>query len=112
RSVCAMCRAECVIHINICKLRQRLGKLRVVLLFPCVEADVLQQQDVAVSELIDCSLYRASNRFVYFVHRLAKQLRQASRHWGQAQFFYNLSLRTTEVAGENDLRTLLDQILN
>ncbi len=41
-----------VVHIEIAQRRQRLGEGRIVGLFPGVETQVLQQQHVAVPELV------------------------------------------------------------
>lgn len=43
RAVCAVCRTESVVYINVAKGREFLGERRIVLGFTCVETDIFEK---------------------------------------------------------------------
>src|SRR5260370_13007248 len=47
RSMCAVSSAECIIDVNLAKGSKLTSKLRIILLFFLMEAQVFQQQDLA-----------------------------------------------------------------
>src|SRR5690606_29381724 len=51
RSMSPVSSAESIVHIDVRKFSQLLGKFRIILLFPWIEAHVLEQKNISVIQL-------------------------------------------------------------
>ena len=101
--------AKCVIYVNIGKLCQLRGESGIVGFLFGMEPDIFKQKNVTWLSF----RYRFLNLKAHAVreqgHWLVKQFAEPLRHGFQTQRRID-AFRTTEMAGKNDDRTLLDQV--
>ena len=106
-----MGRPERVVDVDVGIARQRRRELRVVLLLLGVEAEVLEQQRLAVPEPLDRVLRPDAERVAG--HRDRAGAAAPTGRWptGRSRSaVLDLAVGPAEVAGEDDLRALLEQL--
>ena len=86
RGVSAMGGAEGVVHVKIAQFGQRFGKFRIVRFFFRLEAQILQQGDIAVSHVGDDFLGNVADGVVAERDRMIDQRVQIIRHRPQRIF--------------------------
>jgi hypothetical protein len=77
-----------------------------------VEADVLEQDDVARLRGRTGGLDRGANAVVEELHRLAEQLAEALGHGRERELQLALAVGASEVAHEDDGRALVEQVVD
>ena len=106
RRVRAVRRAERVVHVDVGERRQLRRERRVVLLLLRVEAEVLEQDDLAArrarASTAACAV--APDAVVGERHRAAEQLRERAATGCDGVLWVRLALRPAEVRGEDDRR--------
>jgi hypothetical protein len=102
--------AERVVDVEVGEVGQRGGELRIVRLLLGVEAEVLEHQQVARTQLLDGHLDSGSERVAGHPHRAAEELAEAVGDRLQAESVVHLALRPPEMAGEDDGRPTLQQV--
>ena len=112
RSVRTVSSTKCVVHEQISKLGELLREFRIILLFTRVKTNVFKHEHIAVLHLVDLRFNSFAYGFIRFGYRLAQQFGQTLASWSQAQGFNDLSFWTTQMARQNNLRTLLYQVFN
>jgi hypothetical protein len=103
-SMRAVGRAKGVVHVDVGEGSELLGEGRVVLLLLRVEAQVLEQQDLAVAELRDGRLRLRADRGLAERHRTCERLGQALRYRAKGELRLPLPLRPPEVRAERHPR--------
>ena len=109
RGMRPMGRAECVVDVDIGVGSQRGGEPRIVLLFLRVEAQVLQEEHLAGTQPLDRVLCPDAQGIARHRDVSAKQLRQTLTDRPKAEAVLHLSVRTAQVAGEDDPSATLEQ---
>ena len=107
-----MGRAKGIIHKEICQGGQLLAKLGVVLGFALDIADVLQQHHVPILQAGGLGLGILAHHVSGHEDLLAQKLAQALSHHLQAQLRLPLPLGLAHMRAENDLCTMVHQVLN
>ncbi len=102
---------ECIVHINIRKCGQFLGEGRIVRLFRIVEAQVLQQQHVAVLQLLDRLFRRRADAILGKGDGTVQGLGQRRDQRLQREFRCALALGPAEMRHHDNLGALCDQFL-
>jgi len=102
--------AECVVDVQVRQVSQRLGELGIVRFLVPVEAEVLEQDQLAGTELADRVVHAGTERVAGHAHRASQQLRQPIRDGLEPEGIVDLALGTAEVAGQNHAGTALQQI--
>ena len=102
RGVGAVGGAEGVVDVDVGVAGQRLGELRIVLLFLGVEAQVLQEDAFARLEALDRVFRAGAEGVARDGNRHLEQLRQALGDGAQAHAVLDLAVRPAEVAGQDD----------
>ena len=102
RGVRTVRRPERVVDVDVAVGRELLGELRVVLLLLRVEAEVLQEQDLAVAEALDRVLRAHAEGVAGHRDRLAHELAEALGHRPEPEAVADLAVRPAEVAGQDD----------
>ena len=125
RTVVAMGRAEGVIDIHITELRQagsegfHLLRIRLqfrtvfqlhLALFLDVEAEVLEQNDIAGLGLGASGFDFGPNAIIEKLHRLAEQLRECISHGLEGKFLNAFTIGTAEMAHQHHGRALLQRV--
>ena len=109
-----MCGTEGIIDIEVCQRSQLLGEALLVFGLLFSEADVFQQDNVAV-------LHSGRQGFGIFadhifvaseLHLLTQQLGQSCSDRSQREFFFIFTLRSAQVGAEDDLCLMAGQILD
>ncbi len=113
RRVSAMGSAERVVDVDVAELRELAREVLVVLLFASVEAQVLEERDLAVAEVVD-DLSRAVADAVVREHDLAgwEELRETGADGLERQLGVALALWPPEVRREHDAPTSLERQLD
>ena len=109
RGVRAVRRAEGVVHVDVGQRRQLRGELGIVALFAGVEAQVLEQQDLARGERVRRLRGLGTDALLDEAHGLAEQLRQPHRDRRERELGLLLALRLAEVGRAEDPRPLLER---
>ena len=104
----AMRRAERVVHIDVAQRGQLFRKLRIVLFFFRVEAQILQQQDFAGRR--PHGFHFGTDTIGCHLDRTAQQFFQALSHRFQAHFRIGFAFRTAQMRGQNDAGPLLQRV--
>ncbi len=104
--------AERVVDVELRKGGQRLGELGIVLFLFLVEADVLQQHDVAGLHLRDALLGILADDVLGQHDRLAQLFGQAGGDGGQGVLHIELALGAAQVRGQDDGRIVIQQVLD
>jgi len=104
--------AEGVVDVHIGEACQFPGELLVVLLFPGIEPEVLQHDDVAGLHRVDGLLHLGAHDVLRQGHVLAEQAREALRHRSQAHLVDDLSLRPAEVGGDDHFRVFVEGVID
>ena len=113
RGMRAMRRAERVVDVGVAELGELLAKRRVVLLLALVEAQVLEQKHIPLAKRRRLRLRVLAHRVACERDRLAEELRQTQGSWAQRELLLEaLARRTTEVAHEDDARSVADKLLD
>ena len=109
-----MAAAECIVNVCICQRSQLLAELRHVLGFFLAETGVLQQNDIAVVHCGNSSLcVLAHNVVVISEHNgLAQLCAQSHSNGCQAELCLGAVLGFAQVAAQDDLSTIVDQLLD
>ena len=107
-----MCRPERVVHVDVAVGGERLGEPGVVLLLLGVEAEVLQEQDLAVAKALDGVLRAHAEGIAGHRDRLAHQLAQALGDRTEPEAVADLAIGPAEVAGQDDAGALRLQVLD
>jgi len=97
---------ERVVDVDVGVRRERGRERRVVLLLLRMEAQVLQQQHLAVAEPPKRVLRPGAKRVAGHGNGLAKELAQPRAHGSEPEAVADLAVRTAEVAREDDARAL------
>ena len=106
----AVDRAEGVGHVQLRHIRQLLGKGGVVLLLTGVEAQVLQQHDLAALQRRGLGLGVLAHDVLGKDDLPAQQLAETLRHGGEGQLALPLTLGLAQVGAGDDRRVPLQQI--
>ncbi len=93
---------ERVVDVDVGVRGERRREGRVVLLLLGVEAEVLEQQDLARAEALDGVLRPDAERVARDRHVAAEQLGQPLADRPQAEAVLDLAVRPTQVAGQDD----------
>ena len=112
RAVGAMGGAERVVHVNLGERGQLLRKLRHILLFFRVKAQVLEQQHFAVFESLGRGFRFRPNAIGHKSDGLAQYLRQARGRRLQAHFGIHFALGTPQVRRQNQTAAAFQNVLN
>ena len=107
----AVRRAKGVVDVEVAQTGERAGKLLVVGFFFGMEAQVLQQQDLVVSESEHHLLDFFSDAIGGKADRSFQQLVQPLDHRPQAQLRFPLPLGTAQMRGQDDAGALLARVL-
>ena len=84
--MCAVCRTESVVYINVAKGREFLGERRIVLGFTCVETDIFEKNGFAVFKSGDLSLCVFTNDILSKSDLAVEKLIQAIGNRLQGEF--------------------------
>ena len=109
RGVRAMRRPERVVDVDVGVRRERRREVRVVGLLLGVEAQVLEQEDLARPHPLERVLRAEPERVAGHRHVPAQQLGQALADRPQPEAVGDLAVRPAEVAGQDDPRPGLDE---
>ena len=109
-SVSAVHGAESIGHIQLSHGSELLGESGIVLLFLCVEAEVLQQQHFAALEISSLCLGILADDILCEDHILTQQLAQTLCHGSKGEVLLPLTLGLAEVGASDDSCALLQQI--
>ena len=104
--------AEGVVHVEVGQGGELAGERGVVCLFPRVEAQVLQQQHLALAERGDGGLDLRADAVGCGGDGCVLQLRQSAGDGREPERFYDLPLGPPQVGAEDHLRPLLAQVLD
>ena len=105
--------AEGVVHVGVGEVGQGAGELGVVLLLPFIEADVLQQQHIAVFQGVHDFLSRRSDKLAREHDVTAEQLLQTARDGAQAEGLLEaLPRRSAAVAREDHPGAVADELVD
>ena len=110
-----MCTVHCakgVVHIDVAIAGQLLGKFGVVLRLFLMEAQVFQQDDLAVLHVCDRFVRALADDIRREGHFIGEQPLQAARHRREREFRLEFPLRAAEVRAKDDLCVLAEQILD
>ena len=108
-----MRRAERVVDVDVGERGQLLAEGGVVLLLALVEAQVLEQQHVAVAQRGRLGLGILAHRVAREHDRLAEKLGKAQRGRAQAErLLVTGARRTSQVAHQDDARAVADELLD
>ena len=109
-----MAAAESIVNISIGQRSQILRELGHVLGLFLAEAGVLQQDDVAVVHSSDSSLCVLAHDVVVVSKHdgLAQLCTQSHSNRGEAELCLRAVLRLAQMAAQNDLRAVIDQLLD
>ncbi len=105
-----MRRAERVVDVDVGHVGQGLGEARIVRLLLGVEAQVLEEQQVAGTQLADRDLHSGAQRVAGHAHVATQQLAEPIRDRLEAKRVVDLALRPAQVAGQDHCRAALQQI--
>ena len=105
-----MRRPERVVDVDVGEAGERLGELGIVGLLPGVEAQVLEEQQVARAQLVDGVLDARAERVAGHPHRAAKELAEPIGDRLEPKRVVDLAVRTPEVAGQDHDRALLEEV--
>ena len=97
-----MCRAEGVVHVDVGQGRERLREAGVVLRLLAVEAEILEQQDLAVSQAPDGSLDLGTDAVARQLDPDLQGRGQGLRDGGEGELRVRGILGAAEVGGEDD----------
>src|SRR5205807_2423821 len=100
-------RAESIVDIKIAQLRQRFGELWIVRFLARMEADVLEQCDIAIIHVTDDFFRDLPDRVGAEGDGMFDQRMKMIGHWSERIFFDRLSLRAAEMRHQDRLRALL-----
>ena len=104
--------AESVGHENLCHVGQGLGKVSAVLLLADVEAQVLQQQDLAGLQRGGLGLSVLADDVLGEDDFLTQQLGQSLCHGGQRQLGLPLALGLAQVGAGDNGSAVIQQIFD
>ena len=109
-----MAAAEGIVNVCVCQRSQVLRELRQVLGLFLAEAGVLQQDDVAVVHGSDSSLCVLAHDVVVVSkdNGLAQLCAQSHSNGSEAELCLGAVLRLAQMAAQNDLRAVIDQLLD
>jgi len=110
RGMRPMRRPERVVDVDVGHVGQRLGEAGVVPLLLRVEAQVLEQEQVAGTQLADRDLDPRAKGVTGHPHVAAEQQAEPIRDRLEAQRVVDLALRPAEVAGQDHRRASLEEI--
>ena len=111
RGVRAVDGAERVVDVDVRERRERRGERRVVRLLAGMEAQVLEQQHVAIGKRVHGLLGDRADAVGRELDAGAEQLGEARAHRSQAQLAMELALRPAEVRAHDDARAARTQRL-
>src|SRR2546430_8674380 len=103
---------ERIVYIKIAKFRERLSEHRIVRFFLRLEADVLEQSDIAVFHMLDDLFWHFPNRVLTEYDRLMDQGVQIIADRTKRIFLNALSFWATKMRHQNRFRTVLAQVVN
>ncbi len=106
-----MGRAKGIVDIDFTEGGKLPGELRIVLLLFCMEAEVLEQEDLSWLERLCLSLNLRTNTIWRHLDGPTQEFAQALCCRGQAIFLIRLSLWSAKVGHEDDSRSVLQQVL-
>jgi hypothetical protein len=92
---------ERVVHVGVREVRQAASEGWLVALLAGVEAEVLEQEDLAIAQLCHGLLGRRAYAVVGERDATPEQLREPGRHGAQREGLDALSLRSSEVRSED-----------
>ena len=112
--MCTMAAAECIVNISVGQRSQLLRELGDVLGLFLAETGVLQQDDVAVVHGSDSSLCVLAHDVVVVSkdNGLAQLCAQSHSNGSEAELCLGAVLRLAQMAAQNDLRAVIDQLLD
>ena len=112
--MCAVAAAEGIVNVCVCQRSQLLRELGQVLGLFLAETGVLQQDDVAVVHGSDSSLCVLAHDVVVVSkdNGLAQLCAQGHSNGSEAELCLGAVLRLAQMAAQNDLRAVIDQLLD
>mmetsp|Transcript_25625 Transcript_25625/g.35406 ORF Transcript_25625/g.35406 Transcript_25625/m.35406 type:complete len:245 (-) Transcript_25625:36-770(-) len=102
---------ESIIHVNLSIGSELLGECGIILGLLSVETDVLQKKDRPVLHCLNLGGNFVTNAVISLLDGARKVFLQTSNNWGQAELLGD-SLGATQMRSEQNLSTILDQVLN
>lgn len=103
--------SESVIDVDVCWSSQLLGEFWVILGLFLVETDIFEQKDLSVRHFLELGLNWGSNAVVSLEDWLAEELGQTWDDWVEAELVLWAILGATQVGGEEDLGTIVAEVL-
>ena len=104
-----VCRAECVVDVNLCELREPGREAVVVGFLAGMEAHVLEHQDLARPEPRDRLLDTPPHAIVHLMDRRGQHLAEPLRHAPHAQPRVRCACRAAQMAHQDQPRPALLQ---
>ena len=113
-AVCAVAAAEGIVNVCVCQRSQILRELGQILGLFLAETGVLQQDDIAVVHGSDSSLCVLAHDVVVVSkdNGLAQLCAQGHSNGSEAELCLGAVLRLAQMAAQNDLRAVIDQLLD
>ena len=103
---------EGIVYIQLCKACESLSKLGIVLLLFLVEADVLNEHNVAVSERVCLCVSILTDNVGGDRNILSEQLAQTCGNGCERVCHIELTLRSAQMGAEDDPRAVIHQVLD
>jgi hypothetical protein len=107
-----MRRAKGVVHVEIAQLRERFGERRIVCFFARMEANVLQQCDIALVHVRDDLFRDLPDRVVAERDRMIDERVQIIADRPQRIFLDRLPLRPPEMRHQDRLRAIFAEVID
>src|SRR4030088_1669031 len=104
--------AEGVVDVQLAKVGQLPGEVRVVFCLSRIEADVLEHHDLAVAHRLDGSLDRRTDAVVQMAHGAADQLAEPLCQRRGSVSCLDLSVGPAEMRDQDHARASLEQVLD
>src|SRR5688500_12615166 len=103
---------ESIVDVNVAKRSQLFRETVVVFFFLRVEAQVLEQRNVAVRQTVNHLLGRLTNTVIRKRNRTPEQLAEMFRNRSQTVLVYTFAFRPAEMRRENHACSAFDRVLN
>ena len=104
--------AKGIVHIQIAKFGKRLREGRVIGFLARLEADILEQRDIAVLHVLDDFSWHVANCVMAKNDGLMNQRMQIFADRAQRIFFRRLSLGPSEMRHQDRLGSVLAQVID
>jgi len=105
-----MGRPEGVVDVEVGDGGKLRCEVRIVLLLLLVEAEVLEQEDVAIRHLRDRGLHIVTDAVIHFGDRAVHELGQPGGNRVQPKGINGFSLRPSQMRAQDDFRPMVHQV--